>query len=145
MCRRPLHFHLHPLQVGDEQVEIALHLDDVLRKRTRRRGDNVGELPHVHAVIQPCRLRLGRTVDLPRHQTRKLGVAAKDLVGSIRTLRCGFCQPTKISTNIPLSFVRLLGTDSTKSRPIVLDVPREKTQKTKCVAVHTYPNELPSR
>jgi len=144
MCR-PLLLHLHLLQVGDEQVEVALHPHDVLRKRTRSRGDNVGEPPRVRAVLQRPRPRLGRAVDLPRHQTRKLGVAANDLVGSLRTPRCGFCQPTKILTDIPLSLVRPLGTDSTKIRPIVSDVPREEPQKIKRVAVHTYPNELPSR
>jgi len=81
MCHRLLLLHLHLLQVGDERVEVALHLHDVLRKRTRGRGDDVGEPPRVRAVIQPFRPRLGRTVDLPRHQTRKMGVALKDLVG----------------------------------------------------------------
>jgi len=38
-----------------------------------------------------------------------------------------------------------LGTDSTKiTRPIVSDVPRAEPQKVKRVAVHTYPNEIPS-
>ena len=83
LCRRLLLLDLHILQIGDERVEVALHLYDALRKRTRGRGDDVGEPPRVRAAILPFRTRLGRIVDLPRHQKRKMGVAAKDIVGGL--------------------------------------------------------------
>ena len=127
-------------------MEVALHLRDVLRERPRGPGDDVGELPRDLAAIQPFRRRgrIGRAVDLLRHQPRKLRVAPKDLVSVLRTLSCGFRQPSKVLTDIPLSPVWFLCTDSAKFEAIVLVFLRKKRERQNSVAVHTYPNELPS-